>query len=60
MKFKFYDKIEVVGGFYEGVKGNVTDYNEQNEYLVESLHNINSYHLTELKVWVNEEYLRRI
>lgn len=61
MKFKFYDKAEVIGGFYTGVKGDIIDFKcETNEYLIKSLHNVTSHYFVDVEVWIHKDYLRRI
>jgi hypothetical protein len=57
MKFLFWDKVKVIGGFYQGIEGIVTDYSGvDNKYYFEGCKE-NDFGAREMRTWINEAEL---
>jgi len=57
MKFKYYDNVQIVDGFYIGLDGIVIEYNSyDNTYYVQG-YKYGTRFITEWSSWINEKYL---
>lgn len=60
MKLKFYDYVKIKSGFYEGLKGNVTDINPNTEeYYVEGYYNA-GFASIEFRKWIHKNILEKM
>lgn len=60
MKFKYYDQVKIIFGFYEGLEGNVIDYNSyDNTYYVRG-YKYGPHVITEWSSWILENSLQKV
>ena len=58
MNFLFGDFVLVIGGFFKGIKGYVTDYNGvENKYYLEGVVHIGNHKIRTVNTWINEQEL---
>lgn len=61
MKFYFGDSVKVIGGFYQGIEGHVTDYSGvDNKYYLEGNFPVDAFRIRPINTWINEQELVKV
>ena len=60
MTFKYNDKVEIIRGFYRGLKGRVIQKGDIHKYIKSDAYEVDLDVTPSLKVWIENEDLRTL